>query len=224
MSKRQGPYWSAAWPHVRRLVLQRDKYQCQIVGKTCTGRATQVDHIVPWMQGGARFDPSNLRAACASCNRQRVHRAKSQGWRFAATRITLVMGPPGAGKTTYVREHADLDDLVLDWDAIAESMRPGESRIGGADQSPTGVGTGHGEATRRARNTVLRALERGELDVRRAWILSTNRKARSRFPHHDVVVLDPGKTVCKQRRPGTLHGVIDAWYDDQTLYQPSRSW
>ncbi|MHA6626899.1 AAA family ATPase [Pseudonocardia sichuanensis] len=37
------------------------------------------------------------------------------------TEVVLVCGPPCAGKTTYVREHAQLDDLVLDQDELGHS-------------------------------------------------------------------------------------------------------
>ena len=58
----------AAWRQLRVVVLERDGHQCQIKGPTCTGIATQVDHIVPVAQGGSRFDPDNSRAACPECN------------------------------------------------------------------------------------------------------------------------------------------------------------
>lgn len=36
--------------------------------------------------------------------------------------VTLVCGPACSGKSTYVREHADPGDLVIDWDDIAVRM------------------------------------------------------------------------------------------------------
>ena len=35
-----------AWQQVRRIVLHRDRYECQIRGPRCTQRATEADHIV----------------------------------------------------------------------------------------------------------------------------------------------------------------------------------
>jgi 5-methylcytosine-specific restriction protein A len=59
---------SVAWRRVRVYVLIRDRYTCQIRGRKCKGHATEVDHIVSRADGGALFDPANLRAACKPCN------------------------------------------------------------------------------------------------------------------------------------------------------------
>lgn len=60
--------WDPEWRAVRKLVLARDDYTCQIRGRRCTRIATTVDHIIPRSKGGARADPANLRAACSWCN------------------------------------------------------------------------------------------------------------------------------------------------------------
>jgi hypothetical protein len=59
-----GPEWKA----IRLQILERDNYVCQIRFKKCKIKANHVDHIVNIDDGGPRLDPSNLRAACASCN------------------------------------------------------------------------------------------------------------------------------------------------------------
>lgn len=62
------PYDSREWRALRLRVLERDGHQCQIRMAGCTTRADRVDHIIGWKQGGAWLDPSNLQAACRSCN------------------------------------------------------------------------------------------------------------------------------------------------------------
>lgn len=68
------PYNSPAWRKIRRVVLARDGGLCQIRGPKCEVKATHVDHIEPWLSGGAVFDDRNLRAACKTCNLSRVGR------------------------------------------------------------------------------------------------------------------------------------------------------
>lgn len=52
------------WQKLRTLILARDGHVCRY----CGGAATSVDHVVPLVEGGARLDPGNLVACCASCN------------------------------------------------------------------------------------------------------------------------------------------------------------
>ncbi len=56
-------------PEQREAIFIRDNYTCQIGGPSCTGKATGIDHI-----NGSSSDPSNLRAACNTCNMGRLKR------------------------------------------------------------------------------------------------------------------------------------------------------
>ena len=66
------------WRKVRRQILARDGYRCQIGDTTCTKHATEVDHIIPIADGGPRLDPTNLRASCSQCNAARSARRATQ--------------------------------------------------------------------------------------------------------------------------------------------------
>jgi 5-methylcytosine-specific restriction endonuclease McrA len=61
-------YHTRRWTYLRRAVLIRDAYKCQIGGPRCRVVANAVDHIVEVWEGGDEWDPANLRAACVSCN------------------------------------------------------------------------------------------------------------------------------------------------------------
>ena len=67
MTGENRPYDDRRW-RVIRVVLLRDGGACQIRLSRWTGSATAVDYIVDWRDGGAWYDATNLRAACASCN------------------------------------------------------------------------------------------------------------------------------------------------------------
>jgi hypothetical protein len=69
------PKYSAAWPNgptaawrrIRKRILERDGYRCQLrVTNRCTHHATQVHHTLGREVTGD--DPRFLVASCASCN------------------------------------------------------------------------------------------------------------------------------------------------------------
>lgn len=185
-----GPY-GGPWPRIRLKILERDGYICQVRGPRCKAIANQVDHIIPVLDGGSWWDESNLRASCQPCNRDRVDSKGTDRWKRSNTRIVLVIGPPGAGKTTYVAEHKQPADLVVDYEAIAEAL-------GGV----------HG-AVMAARNAVLNSLRRGDCDARQAWIISANPKAESIFPFHERVVVDPGRDAVMRQVEATGRDSVD---------------
>jgi 5-methylcytosine-specific restriction endonuclease McrA len=67
------------WRAIRPVILARDGYTCQIQGPRCTGTATTVDHITALADGGAMYDPTNLRAACQTCNCGRRDTSRATG-------------------------------------------------------------------------------------------------------------------------------------------------
>jgi hypothetical protein len=168
------PFRGPQWTRVRREILERDEYRCRVHGPHCKGRATEVDHIIPWRDGGAWFDPANLRAACDWCNTWRAQRQKSRdGWKRAKTHITLVMGPAEryGDLEAYVEAHAGPADLVIDYNALARAIgdRPDEIK--------------------KLRGSLLTKLRRGDVTAPRAWITSANPQAAQMFPYHQVVAI-----------------------------------
>lgn len=106
------------WQEVRALALQRDRFQCCELG--CYQQATQVDHRVPMSEGGAQYDLDNLQSMCDSCHSRKTNREMMDDQ--AKPMVMLVVGPPGSGKTTYVRAHAKRGDLIFDWDAVMAAL------------------------------------------------------------------------------------------------------
>jgi hypothetical protein len=209
--------YSGPWRRVRLTILARDGYLCQIIAPGCTRAATQVDHIVPVSKGGSILDPANLRAACARCNRGRVE--YGDAWRKADTKVVLVVGPSCAGKTQYVSDHASPTDTTCDYDLLRQA-----------------VGDSH-TAIAAARNALLRSIRSGTTGAARAWITSADPDAESSYPHHEVVVVDPGIDECRRRvrgshRPNTeaLLLLVDTWYGERNqigaglLGTASRDW
>jgi hypothetical protein len=75
---------SVEWQRLRKLILQRDNFVCQIHSHYCLGLATQVDHIDPPLEGGSFWDPTNLRAACKPCNARRGGQLRARRQDIAA--------------------------------------------------------------------------------------------------------------------------------------------
>lgn len=67
-------HWTYSEERIRKQVLIRDNYECQIRGDGCLLTANTVDHIHPKAWGG-RATPDNLRAACKPCNQAKGARS-----------------------------------------------------------------------------------------------------------------------------------------------------
>jgi predicted kinase len=111
--------------------------KCQAQGLVTP--ATQIDHIRPLHQGGTDT-PDNRQGLCDACHlekskTERGHRHKIKigidGYvvdrigpllhptlKPSAIPLTIVCGPAGAGKSTYVAKHAAPGDTVIDMDMI----------------------------------------------------------------------------------------------------------
>lgn len=76
-------------------VIERDGGRCRMIrdGHECGDPADSADHIVPIAEGGAVWDPANLRAACLPCNTA-AGRALARRRRLA--RLNLTAGGPAA--------------------------------------------------------------------------------------------------------------------------------
>jgi 5-methylcytosine-specific restriction protein A len=66
-------YATSRWRKLRKRILARDRF-CRCPLTNCHGEgdcmhvSKAADHIVPMAQGGAPFDPKNLRGVCTPCH------------------------------------------------------------------------------------------------------------------------------------------------------------
>ena len=63
---------------VRKQIMDRDNWQCQIKGPTCLGKATEADHRINHAEGGTD-DASNGQAVCSECHEAKTRQERSRG-------------------------------------------------------------------------------------------------------------------------------------------------
>jgi predicted kinase len=129
--------------------------------------------------------------------------------------LTVVVGPPAGGKSTWVLERAKHGDIVIDFDRLAVAL----TGHGGDphDHAPAVMGV-----TRAVRQAAIDAALKHAHDTDVYLIHSSpgrQRMAQYRGMGAKVVTIDPGKDVvrerCKTQRPRRMFAVIDEWYRDQ---------
>jgi hypothetical protein len=79
--------------------------------------------------------------------------------------VTLVCGPPCAGKNTWVTEHAQPGDLVVDLDALYQAVNAHPTRDDHDQPAPLTP------FTLDARDAILHRLLHGDHNLRAAWII-----------------------------------------------------
>ena len=124
--------------------------------------------------------------------------------------IHIVSGPPCAGKSTYVREHAKDGDLRVDYDLIATAL--------GSVNSHAADGLIKQAAFAAREGVIETALKNADDE---SWIIHTSpseeHMKRYEAAGADFVELDPGKETCLERakedgRPQQTFDGIEKWY------------
>lgn len=122
---------------------------------------------------------------------------------------TVVTGPPCAGKSTWVREHARPDDIVIDYDTLAQALSMSNDEHDVPD-APRRV------AMDARMTAITSAARQHDVDV---WVIdsdpSPERHGVYRMARAIYHRIDPGIDVCleraQQRPPETEHYIM-RWY------------
>ena len=132
--------------------------------------------------------------------------------------LTIVTGPPCAGKSTHVDQHRQPGDVVIDFDRIAAALGYDGDQVDWSQDTP------HRHLARVARAAVLKTVLAGQFRDRGVWVVETSperwQAAAYRRAGATIIELDPGAGECHRRatataRPATTHSEIDAWYADR---------
>lgn len=213
-------------------VVARAGGRCEAVdhGHRCSRASPEhrmyADHIRELSDGGLLLDLNNGQCLCAVHHERKTFAARqlrSDLWSGSFTqprlprpncRVKLICGPPAAGKSTYVRDNAKVDDIVIDLDMVARDRGYGRARPDNALHS----------LLRDRNNRLARLAE--EPAQRTAWvILSAPTRNLRRWwcealgvQHDDLVLLLPPRVELHRRvmNDPDRKDVIDAqllWID-----------
>ena len=143
--------------------------------------------------------------------------------RQRTTKVTLVCGPPGSGKTTYVLKRFQRSDLIVDFDGLFSAL----SGLPFRDKPPELF-----PFVFAAKEAVLNRLHKGS-EVRHAWIIMGGAKREDRNEivskyGADLVVLEERAEECERRilesrgeeERDTMRPVIARWWRE---YRRSES-
>lgn len=145
-------------------------------------------------------------------------------FRRSAIPVIIVSGPPGSGKTTYVRKHMRHGDLIIDIDMLYMALSGLEWYEKPIELLPFVC---------EARDAVIARLAR-ESEVGRAWIVTGEadvrklKKLKISLGAEKLLVMDTKILECKkrimqdERRSKRAHlwdGIIQKWFD---IYSASR--
>lgn len=150
------------WQRLRLMVLRREPLCRMCAEAGIITPATDVDHIIRKSDGGLDTF-GNLQPLCHSHHSQKTATEKMGGTLGQRASVTVVAGPPGAGKTTYVNRCKKWGDIVVDVDALFVALT-------GLDwyQKPAGLLP----IILAARDAIIARL-RQPSEIRHAWFITS---------------------------------------------------
>lgn len=119
-------YASKQWRGLREWLIVERHGVCDHCGKDFSTDTSQLiahhkEHLTDdnLKDPNVALDPQNIEILCAHCHALE-HREK--GFIKKRKQVFIVYGSPLSGKTTYVREHMEEGDLIVDLDAIRSAL------------------------------------------------------------------------------------------------------
>lgn len=213
-------YKSKEWQKAREAALMRDHYMCQICK---VNPAQEVHHTIELTPRNIddpdiALNPDRLVSVCRDCHFKEHRRKRLEASQKAVharmvdergmyfdedgqvqkRKVYFVWGAPASGKSTYVREHKQDKDIVIDLDSIREAL-------GGQRYSWTNLL----DLSLDIRDHIYDLVEAEDpmLDARAVWIIETapNKQQREETIqrlHAKEIHIDTDIETCIQRARG----------------------
>ena len=114
------------------------------------------------------------------------------------TKTVIVWGSPASGKTTYVLDHMETGDLVVDLDSIKQAISAQKKRNTPENLSKVAIGI---------TEYLYGLIERGEVDCQTKWVIASlpDRKEREELARRlkaELVYMDAAYHECLRRVEG----------------------
>lgn len=180
------------WQQLRLMILRNSPLCVDCLAEGRTTLATEVDHITPKRDGGADAE-ENLQPLCKPHHSRKTMREIKRRGKVTVP-VTIVTGPPGSGKTTYVTERAQWGDLIVDVDALYAAL----SGLAWYEKPEALL-----PFVIEARDAILDRLHESS-DLRQAWIVTSEarqaelERMKSRY-NATVLVLEIPPAECLRR-------------------------
>jgi len=134
--------------------------------------------------------------------------------------LYLVTGPPASGKSTWVKQHAQLGDITIDYDALANVLTPSDGK---PHEHPAHIRAVTKAARQAAMDTALRYR-----DTVNVYVIHSTPSAKMLALYDrlgaQVITIDPGRDVvlerCRRERPWQMEQVAKRWYEDRQHASP----
>jgi hypothetical protein len=137
--------------------------------------------------------------------------------------LHVVVGPPAAGKSTWVAQRAQHGDIVIDYDRLAQALTV--DAPDGHDHTPT-VRAVCFAARQAAIDTALRHVDTVDVYVIHSTPSDHQLAKYQRLGAH-LHVVDPGQDVvmerCRRLRPPAMLAVVTRWYQSRPPSTPVHS-
>ena len=125
-------YSSDEWLRFREIILldrrKHDGIHCERCDKRIViSKHIQVHHIIELTEDNytdkmISLNPDNVEVLCHICHNKHHGRFNGGGHKRKEKSVYIVYGPPMSGKTSYVIEHMEKGDIVVDMDSLYKAV------------------------------------------------------------------------------------------------------